>query len=125
MVRPAIRFKKLMRLDDLEVVESELVAGRRDEAVVGRMRRPHQHGLDALILRRAVGEIDADLVEPLLVEQDRAARPEDLQLEAALAAPGAAADLDRAEAPSRMRRRAVAMSKVSTARRPVPSGRSA
>ena len=91
----ATRFK-LVRLDDLEVVEPQLVSGRRDEMLVGRMGGAHQHGLDPLVLDRPLSQVDADLVEPLLIEEDRPARAENLQLDAALAAPGGAADLDRA-----------------------------
>ena len=99
--------------------------GADDEAVVGLVRRAHQHGAEALVGGRPFGDIDLHFVEPLLVEHDRAARAERLQLQAALAAPGAAADVDRAGAPPGRRSSAVAMSKVSTARRPPACGRSA
>jgi hypothetical protein len=41
-------------------------------------------------------EIDLDFVEALLIEQNRAARAENLRLQPPLAAPGAAVDMDRA-----------------------------
>ena len=87
--------EKLVGFDDLEVVEAHLMAGRDDEPLVGRMRWTHQDLPEPLSLRRPFRDIDLDLVETLLVENDPASRAERLQLQAAFAAPGAAADLDR------------------------------
>src|SRR5208283_5789663 len=82
--------------DDLEVVESHLMPGGDDEALIGRVRGTHQHSLEALVLGGPFREIDGDFIESLLIEEDRAFRAENLQLQPPLAAPGAAADLDPA-----------------------------
>src|ERR1700722_12325286 len=85
-----------MGFDGLEVVEAQLMAGRGDESLVRRVRRAHQHLPESLRLLWPVRHKKSDLVETLLVEDDRALRAKDLQLQASLAAPGSAADLDRA-----------------------------
>ena len=80
--------QEFVGFDDLEVVEAHLMAGRGDEPLVGRMRRTHQDLLEPPRFLRPLRQIESDLVETLLVEDDRAACAEELQLQAALAAPG-------------------------------------
>ena len=87
--------QEFVGLDDLEVVEAHLMTGRDDESLVRRVRRAHQNLLEPLRLLRPLRHKKSDLVETLLVEDDRPSRAKELQLQAALAAPGAAADLDR------------------------------
>ena len=78
--------------DRLEVVEAEPMAGRRDEAVVGLVVRRRRGWCGTLFGRPVLGQIELELVEPLLVVEDRALGAEDLDRDAALAAPGGAAD---------------------------------
>ena len=73
---PAMRFEELVGFDDLELVKSHLMAGRDDEPLIGRVRRPHQDLPEPLQLLRPFGDIEADFVEALLVESDRASDAE-------------------------------------------------
>ncbi len=94
--RPRMRLRSSCASMILRSLKPNLVAGRDDEALVRRVRRAHQNLLEPLRFLGPLRHKKSDLVETLLVEDDRAARAKELQLQAALAAPGAAADLDRA-----------------------------
>src|SRR6185312_14557240 len=73
-------------------VEAEPMPRRRNEAVIGGVYRRREHGAKALLGRVSVGGEELEFVEALLVEQDGALRAEDLQRDAALAAPGRAVE---------------------------------
>jgi len=95
--RPACdALQEFMGFDNLQVVEAHLMAGSDEEALVGRMRRCHQHLTEPLVLDRSIGEVDADFVETLLIERNGAARAEYLELQSSFAAPNAAAYMDSA-----------------------------
>ena len=83
-------------LDHLELVEAEPVPGRGAETTVGRMIRPGEDGREACTtLGLAVG-IEPQLVQPLLVERQRAPGAVDLEGEMHLAAGRHPARLERA-----------------------------
>src|SRR4051812_427994 len=77
-----------MRLDNLELVEADAVAGGGDEAVVGGVLRRREDGAETLLGCALAGRIELQFVEALLIVDDRAARAENLHGDAALAAPG-------------------------------------
>src|SRR5271165_5891905 len=71
--------QEFMGFDDLEVVEAHLMARRNDEPLIGRMRRTHQDLPEPLSFCGPFRDVDADLVETLLVEEDGAPGPKRLQ----------------------------------------------
>src|SRR6185437_3945332 len=68
----------------------------RNEAVVRRMHRTRKDGAEAARLLCTIGGIKHELVEALLVENDRAFVAEELQCDAPLPAPGAAIEREQA-----------------------------
>src|SRR5690606_19416422 len=87
---------ELAAFDDLEFVKAETMAGSRDERIVGLVLRADKHRAIALLGGAVRGDIKLELVGALLVKQDGTARAEDLQGDAALAAPGGTVDQKRA-----------------------------
>lgn len=83
--------EEMFGLDDLELVEAELMAGRRGELAIGRMDRPGEDGAEAARLLRAFGHIELQLIETLLIEGEHALGAMHFKADQVLAAPGGAA----------------------------------
>src|SRR5689334_1718830 len=74
---------ELAALDDLQLIEAEAMAGRRDEPVIRRVVRRRENGAETLRLLRAVRRVELHLVHALLVVHDGALRAEELHENAA------------------------------------------
>ena len=98
---PSDAADQLPAFDGLEIVEAEAMARDRDETVVGPVVRRGQHGAEAGFGRPLGGQVELEFVHTLLVVEDRALRPENLDGDAALAAPCRAADRDEARGAAR------------------------
>ena len=110
--------QQLPALDDLQFVEAEAMARRRNELVVGWVMRGGEDGPVALLRRAAIDGVELQLVHALLIVEDRPARTVDLQGDSAFTPPRRAIERDEPETPLSSSNSVVAISKFSTARRP-------